>query len=155
MHHTRRGGILLGLAILATMITAIPPAVAAGASVDRVEGPFETVVPVADADNPLGAELMLADCDFVQRVERPDGSARETQKCELTGPFSDFPGTVPDRAYNNVGGACVWASDYWTQSTGDLVIADSVHITVTPSGNVHVRSTYPTEPIPPSDCGWE
>ena len=98
---------------------------------------------------------MFAECDWVHRVETPDGSAVETQTCHLTGPFFVFPGTVPDEAFTNVAGPCTWISDYFTQSTGELVAADSVRIVVTPSGNVHITSTYPAEPIPLSDCGIE
>ncbi|MEN8239455.1 MAG: hypothetical protein ABFR53_09665, partial [Actinomycetota bacterium] len=73
-------GATIGL-LLAMTVPAL-----AKASVDRVEGPFETVVPVAFADNPAGVELMFAECDFVQRVEKPDGSSVETQHCQLTEP---------------------------------------------------------------------
>lgn len=155
MQYTRRGALLLGLALLATVITAVPAAFASGATADRVEGPFETVVPVADADNDFGVELMFAECAFVKRVERPDGSATETQACELTGPFFEFPGTVPDRPYRHMAGVCAWSSDYWGHITGNLVLAEGVRISVTPSGNVHITATYPAEPIPLSDCGFE
>jgi hypothetical protein len=144
---------IVAVAVVVLVLGISAPALAAGATVDRFEGPFETVVPVADADNPIGAELMFAECEFVQRVEQPDGSAVETQACILSGPFFDFPGSVPDQAYNRVDGACAWASDYRTQTAGGLVIADGAHITVTPSGNVHITSTYPAEPIPLGDCG--
>ena len=76
----------------------------AKASVDRVEGPFVTVVPVAFADNPAGVELMFAECDFVQRVEKPNGTSVETQKCHLIGPFVEFPGTPPTKAFNTKDG---------------------------------------------------
>jgi hypothetical protein len=154
LERVRASRLVVAAMVLALMNVAAP-ALAGGATVDRVEGPFETVVPVAEVDNDIGVELMFAECDFVQRVEKPDGSATETESCHVTGPFVVFPGEVPDQAFTNVAGACLWASDYWTQSTGDIVIADSARITVTPSGNVHITSTYPAEPIPLSDCGIE
>jgi len=143
---------ILSLALAMFVGGTASAASAGGAAVDRLEGPFETVVPVAFADNPAGVELMFAECDFVQRLDKPDGSAREIETCHLTGPFFVFPGTAPDSAFNISGGACVWFSDYFTQTTGDDVVADSVAITVTPSGQVHVTSTYPAEAIPPSEC---
>lgn len=143
-------------AVLSTVLTVFigltAPSAVAGAEVDRFEGLFETVVPVAFADNPAGVELMFAECDFVHRVVRPDGSAMETESCHLTDPFFVFPGTAPSSAFNISGGACVWFSDYFTQTSGEDVFADSIRITVTPSGRVNITSTYPAEPIPLSDC---
>jgi hypothetical protein len=107
-----------------------------------------TVVPVAFADNPAGVELMFAECDFVLRVERPDGSAVETQTCHLTEPFFDFPGTPPERAFTNTA-ECIWESDYWLNQPGSpVVVADSARLTVTPSGKVSVTTMY----TPESEC---
>ena len=133
--------------MLALVIGVSASAALAKASVDRVEGPFETVVPVALADNPAGVELMFAECDFVQRVEKPDGSSVETQHCQLTEPFFEFPGTPPTRAFNTADGPCIWFSDYFLLTTGEDVLADSVRLTVTPSGKVNVKTTYPAEPL--------
>lgn len=143
---------ILSLALAMFVVGAAAAASAGGATAERLEGPFETIVPVAFADNPAGVELMFAECDFVQRITTPNGSAREVETCHLTDPFFVFPGTAPDRAFNISGDACAWFSDYFTQTTGQDVVADSVDITVTPSGQVHIRSTYPAVPIPPSDC---
>lgn len=143
---------LVALVAAVAFMSLATPAFAGGSTVDRIVGPFETVVPVAVADNPAGVELMFAECDFVHRVVLPDGSAKEIETCHLTGPFFDFPGSVPDKAFGITGGACVWFSDYMTQLDGTDLFADSVRITVTPSGNVHITSTYPAEPIPLSDC---
>ena len=123
----------------------------AKASVDRT-GPFTTVVPVAFADNPAGVELMFAECDFVQRVEKPDGSSVETQHCQLTDPFDYFAGTPPERAFIWTAGECMWFSDYFGQTTGESFAADSVRLTVTPSGNVNLTATYPPAPTPISEC---
>lgn len=121
----------------------------ARASVDRLDEPFVTVVPVAYADNPAGVELMFAECDRLQRVEKPDGTSVETQTCQLTQPFFDFPGTPPSEAFTNRAGPCIWYSDYYSQTTGADVWAESVRLTVTPSGNVSVKTTYTAEPL---DC---
>lgn len=149
----RRFGRAAVLATVLAMVIALSATSAlAGAESDRLEGPFETVVPVAFADNPAGVELMFAECDFVHRVVRPDGTAKETETCQLTDPFFVFPGSPPSSAFNISGDACVWFSDYFTQTSGEDVAADSIRITVTPSGRVNITSTYPAEPIPPSDC---
>ena len=134
--------VVLALVVGLSASTAVASAVA-----DRVEGPFVTVVPVALADNPVGVELMFAECDFVQRVEKPDGTAVETQHCQLTGPFFDFPGTPPERAFTNTAGPCIWFSDYFLQTTGEDVLAESVRLTVTPSGRVSATTMYPAEPL--------
>jgi len=143
---------MVSVALLAFGV--ITPAMASGATTDRVEGPFVTVVATAFADNPIGVELMFAECDFVKRVELPDGSAKETQSCELTGPFVEFPGTPPDQAFADKAGECVWASDYWTQTDGTTVIASSYRLTVAPSGQVQIRSTYAPDPLTLEDCGF-
>ncbi|MBT8241841.1 MAG: hypothetical protein KJN63_11500 [Acidimicrobiia bacterium] len=139
--------IAAALALAALMLSMSATTVSAKANVDRVEGPFETVVPVAFADNPAGVELMFVECDFVQRVTKPDGSAKETQKCHLTRPFFVFPGEPPTRAFNPPSGACLWFSDYMQLKSGEEVWADGVKLTVTPSGRVNVTTTYPAEPL--------
>lgn len=149
---TRRRVVTMIAVALLTLGAAVP-AVAGGATVDRIEGPFETVVPVADADNPEGVELMFAECQFTQWRQLPDGTAKETQQCQLTEPFFVFPGSVPDTAYNNFDGPCKAASDYWLLTDGSLVIANSGHFTVTPSGQVHVTLTFPADPLTLEDCG--
>lgn len=141
---------LTGLVTAAALAMA-PTAAFAGASVDRV-GPFTTAVPTAYADNEIGVELMFADCDYVQRVERPDGSSVETQHCQLTEPVPDFPGTPPDRAFTNRAGGCTWFSDYFLNTTGDELAADWARLTVTPSGRVSVTTVYPPNPTTRSEC---
>ena len=139
------GRVTVLLVVAALVIGVSASAAVARANVERV-GPFETVLPVAFADNPAGVELMFAECDFVQRVERPDGSAVETQRCHLTVPFVDFPGEPPERAFTNTEGPCIWFSDYFMQTTGEEVWADSVRLTVTPSGHVSATTRYGAEP---------
>lgn len=142
---------MMRMAVLAAAVmvvaVAAPSVAADGATVDRLEGPFDTVVPVAFADNPAGVELMFAECAFVHRVERPDGSAVETQTCDLTGPFFVFPGTPPDSAFNPPSGPCLWFSDYWSLTTGEDVWAETIKLTVTPSGKVNVTTTYPADAL--------
>jgi len=113
-----------------------------------------TVVATAHADTAIGVELIFAECDVLQRVELPDGSAKETQRCQIVGPFIEFPGTLPDQAFNDSAQECVWGSDYWRLTDGSGVIASSYHVTVTPSGSVHVTSTYPSDPLTLEDCGF-
>jgi hypothetical protein len=145
--------LVVGATIGLLLAMTVPASAAlAKASVDRVEGPFETVVPVALVDNPAGVELMFAECDFVQRVEKPDGSSVETQQCHLTEPFVVFPGTPPESAFTNTDGSCVWFSDYFLQTTGESLASDSVRLTVTPSGKVSVTTMYPPNPTPESEC---
>lgn len=143
----RTGRVTLLSLVLVLLLGVLASAALAKASVDRVVGPFVTVVPVAFADNPAGVELMFAECDFVQRVEKPDGTSVETQRCHLTGPFVEFPGTPPTEAFNNKEGPCVWFSDYFAQTTGENVWAESVRLTVTPSGNVSVTTRYPADAL--------
>jgi hypothetical protein len=155
MHAIRRSAVpkigrvaVIALA-LGVLFGGLAPAAFGRASVDRIAGPFVSVVPVAYADNPAGVELMFVECDFVQRVEKPDGTAVETQQCTLTEPFVEFPGTPPTEAFTNTAGECIWFSDYFLQATGEEVLAESVRLTVTPSGNVSVTTMYPSEPL---DC---
>jgi hypothetical protein len=125
------------------------PVAAGGASVDIIRG-FDSVVAVArPADFPV-ASLMRAHCAFVVRVERPDGSARETQVCELSDErvmIPAFQGVPPTNAFIDEGGACVWHSDYWAYKAGTDVLASSYRIVVTPSGQVMATSIYPAEPL--------
>jgi hypothetical protein len=147
---------LAGVTAVAALI-ASPTVAAAEATVDRV-GPFTTVVPVAfndpTPDNPDGVELMFAECDFVQRVEKPDGSSVETQHCHLTEPFFVFPGTPPERALANTAGECTWFSDYFLTSTPEAepLAAEKARVTVTPSGEVDVTSFYPPDPMTEAQC---
>jgi hypothetical protein len=130
-------------------VAAASPAIAGGASVDRIEN-IETVLAVALPDDfPMGS-LMRADCAWVQRVELPDGSARETQVCDLTNEpvmIPEFQGMPPERAFHNSGGPCQWHSDYWFAKEGSDVLASSFRYVVTPSGKVIAHSWYPAEPL--------
>jgi hypothetical protein len=138
--------IAAGFALVALVIGASASTVGASASVDRIEGPFITVVPVALSDNPLGVELSFVECDFIQRVEKPDGSSVETQKCHLTESVPGFEGHPPERAFvNTTTDPCIWFSDYFALTTGEDVFANNVRLTVTPSGSVSVTTKYPAE----------
>jgi|SRR5688572_13797414 len=125
------------------------PGVAAKASVDRIEG-FPSVTAVRfEADFPLQS-LMRMECAFVQRTARPDGSAVESQRCTLSDEpvmIPAFQGEAPARAFIHDTGPCLWGSDYLLNASEELVLAENAHVVVTPSGQVHVTSFYPAEPL--------
>ena len=129
----------------------VRPATAEDADTDRVEN-VETVVIVAHPENfPVGS-VMRATCAFVVRVQFPDGSARETQRCTLSDEPVMIPenqGVPPDSTFHHSTGPCEWVSDYWYTKNETIVFADSSRIVVTPGGVVQATSTYPAEPL---DC---
>jgi hypothetical protein len=135
--------------LLAGSSLGVASPVAASGSVDTIRD-FDSVVAVArSADFPV-ASLMRVHCTVVVRVERPDGSARETQLCELTDDpvmIPEFQGVPPTQAFIDEPGACVWSSDYWGYKNGTNVLASSIRIVVTPSGHVMATSTYPAQPL--------
>ena len=137
------------MVLLAGSSLGIASPIAASGSVDTIRD-FDSVVAVArSADFPV-ASLMRVHCTVVVRVERPDGSARETQLCELTDVpvmIPEFQGVPPTQAFIDEPGACVWSSDYWAYKNGTNVLASSIRIVVTPSGHVMATSTYPAEPL--------
>jgi hypothetical protein len=127
------------------------PASATNATTDRIED-FESVVAVRFEDDFPIRSLMRADCAFVQRVERPGGSSRETMSCDLSDDpvmIPEFQGVPPERAVRHEEGPCVWISDYWAYKTGATVYAECLRLVVTPAGKVHATSTYPPDPL---DC---
>ena len=152
---------VLFLILAATLLSvAAVPASAGGASVDRLDEPFETFM-LVDADPDNGVFIFNAVmCDWVQRVERPNGSAVETMKCHLTDYYEiwdwvelDFVPCPecgpPEKAFVDgpLDPDCGWVSDYWLLTTGEFVFAESLRATVTPSGNVSVTTKYPAEPL--------
>jgi hypothetical protein len=143
----KRVSMIAFLGVLAS--AAASPVAANGASVDRLER-FESVLAVAmPEDFPVGS-LMRVDCSSLIRVERPDGSATEIQDCQLSDRpvmIPAFQGQAPNQAFLHTGPPCMWFSDYWLYTAGLDVLAESVHYTVTPSGNVHVVSEYPAQPL--------
>ena len=140
----------LMIAILSLMTLSIAsPVTASSGSVDTVRD-FGTVLSVARGDDFPVASLMRANCAFVVRVERPDGSARETQVCQLSDEpvmIPEFQGVPPSSAFIDEIGACAWTSDYWLNLNGTDVLASSVRIVVTPAGQVFATSTYPAIPL--------
>jgi hypothetical protein len=144
--------VIVMLLLIGPTLGAASPAVAAGGSVDTIRD-FGSVLAVArPADFPVGS-LMRVRCAVVVRVERPDGSARETQLCELSDEpvmIPKFQGTPPAKAFIDEVGPCQWFSDYWFNKNGTDVLASSARVVVTPSGHVLATSTYPAEPLP---CG--
>lgn len=145
----RRLVAVLAAGLIMTMTPGATAALAGGASTDRIED-FGSVVAVALPDDFPVASLMRADCSFVERVQRPDGSAKETLVCDLSDEpvmNPDFQGVPPSRAFIDTGGECIWSSDYWWNTNETEVYADSFRVVVTPSGKVHATSTYSAEPL--------
>lgn len=144
-----RKRVLTGTLALLWGLVSASPVSAERASVHRIED-FDTVLAVAFPDTfPLGS-LMRAECSFLVRVERPDGSAVETQVCTLSDEpvmVPEFQGAPPAQAFRHEGGSCTWTSDYWWTTADVPVYADSFSYVVTPSGMVRVTSTYPAVPL--------
>lgn len=143
--------VALMMVVIAVGAALAAPAVAAKASTDRIES-FGSVMAVSFGEDFPLASLMRADCTFVERVERPDGSSRESLACDLsTEPvmIPAFQGVPPDQAVIYGGGACTWTSDYWWNKADREVFASSFRVVVTPAGKVHATSTYPAQPL---DC---
>lgn len=137
--------VLVGLA-------AASPVSATRASVGVIEN-FDTVLAVAmPQDFPMGS-LMRANCSRLVRVEQPDGTAIETQTCQLSSEpvmIPAFQGAPPERAFRLSGGACTWTSDYWWRVADSPVYAESFSYVVSPGGTVRAISTYPADPL---SCG--
>ena len=144
---SRRVPILSSVALMASLLCA--PVAVGGASVDRIES-FGTVLAVAFPESfPIGS-LMRADCDWLTRVEHPDGSAEETMHCTLSDEpvmIPEFQGSPPLQAFRFSGGACTWTSDYWWTVIDAPVYAESFSYVVTPSGQVQTRASFPAEPL--------
>lgn len=143
----KRVAMMVALGLLTAVTTS--PVAARGASVDRLEG-FESVVIVGMPDDFPIASIMRADCSRLIRIERPNGSSTEIQDCQLSDRpvmIPEFQGQPPSRAFVFDGPACEWHSDYWFYKAELDVLAESVHLVVTPSGHVHAVSEYPAEPL--------
>jgi hypothetical protein len=140
------------LVALAIVMASSAPAGAGSAIVERVEN-VSTVVAVGfPEDFPIGS-LSRAECHFVQRVTLPDGSATETQTCELSDEpvmIPAFQGSAPRQALVHEGGPCEWSSDFAFVRYGADEYAESYRLLVTPAGRVYVWSSYPSESL---DCG--
>ena len=140
----------LGIAAFAISST-IGPVTAAEVSVQLIRN-FPAVVavrPPSSPDFPLKS-LMRANCNWLYRVVRPNGSSIETQKCRLsTQPvmIPEFQGKVPRHRVASVSGPCEWHSDYWLNTDGTDVMASGVRVLVTPRGEVFATSWYPREPL--------
>ena len=138
------------IVLIGTLASAVAaPVSAAGAKVDRL-GTFETVLAVAMPDDFPIASLSRATCTSLIRVERPDGSATEIQDCQLNDTpvmIPEFQGVAPSQAFIHNEGSCRWFSDYWFNTSGIDVLAESARLIVTPSGHVHVTSEYPAVPL--------
>ena len=142
--------LVLGAVTVLLLATAGP--VGARASVDRIED-FGSVVAVARPANFPIASISRVDCSHLVRVQLPDGSSTETMVCELSAApvmVPEFQGVAPATAFVDVGTECLWASNYWFNTTGELTFAESYRLLVTPSGQVQARAVFPAEPL---DCG--
>jgi hypothetical protein len=125
------------------------PVMAETAAAERIENVDSVVVVALPDDFPVGS-ISRATCDWVLRVERPDGSATEKLHCTLSDEpvmIPEFQGQAPDTAFQNSGGPCMWTSEWWFAHDGSIVLASSFRYVVTPSGEVIATSTYPAEPL--------
>jgi hypothetical protein len=125
------------------------PAAADSAEVERIQNIDSVVVVALPDDFPIGS-ISRAECDWVLRVERPDGSATEKLHCTLSDEpvmIPEFQGHAPDTAFHNAGGPCMWVSEWWFAHDESIVFASSFQYVVTPSGMVIASSTYPAEPL--------
>jgi hypothetical protein len=151
----QRAGRLVFLVVIAAALLGLfraLPAAASGADSERIVN-VDSVVAVAFPENFPIASLMRADCAFVRRVEKPDGSAQEVLVCTLSDEpvlVPEFQGQAPKVALNYGGGSCEWVSEFWYAKNETIVYAESYRVVVTPAGKVHASSTYPANPL---DCG--
>ena len=140
--------IRIGTGVLICMALTVP-GVAGRATTDRIED-FGSVLAVRfEEDFPI-ASLMRADCSWAQRTVNPNGSAVEKMKCTLSDEpvmIPAFQGVAPEAAFVLDLGPCFWMSDYVAGTAEEIEYAISVHLVVTPSGNVSATSFYPAEPL--------
>lgn len=139
---------MMAVAVLWGLLAASPVS-AEPASVTRLENVRSALTVALPDDYPLRS-FSRVECSFLVRVERPDGSAVETQVCTLSDEpvmVPEFQGVAPDQAFRLSGGSCMWTSDYWWTIADVPVYADSFSYVVTPSGMVRVTSTYPAVPL--------
>lgn len=142
--------------VLALLTAGVGPA--AAASRDTLQD-FTSLVPV-NTNPPTAGEVF---CKELKRSEKKDGTAKETQQCELTGTFyvidydlnefvlcAEAECGPPEGKFNMTGGPCEWWSDYWyLQEESVDVLADGWELSISKKGKVHATSTYPAVPI---DC---
>lgn len=140
--------VMVAVAVLWGLLSASPVS-AERASVIRLENVRSALTVALPDDYPLRSFSRI-ECSFLVRVERPDGSAVETQVCALSDEpvmVPEFQGVAPDRAFRLSGGPCMWTSDFWWTTADVPVYSDSFSYVVTPSGMVRVTSTYPAVPL--------
>ena len=123
------------------------PAASASATTDRI-GPFASSVIVND--DPFSAAIVQ--CDSVRRTERPDGTSIETQHCEVV---ELLFGEMPTTGFvGEILSTCEWASDYWQNTTGEVLFADRGRVVIAPSGAVNVVTHYRIDPDDLENCGF-
>lgn len=144
----------LATALLMALLLTLP---AQASYAEVVEG-VESVVATAPGDNDFGVLLATMQCTFVKRVVHDDGSWTETQHCLITGPFLDFgpeyAGGIPETTFVDSEGPCIWTSDYWINTTGEIFVASDYTSVAFPSGRVWVKSHFDAEPLTGEDCGF-
>lgn len=107
-------------------------------------GPYTTVVPITEA------EAMTADCSRATWIEYADGTFEERIECVLSydpvGP--DYDQAIwPLTDVQLEGGPCEWYSDFWKETDGSKVWAESWEISAQTSGHVSGTSRYGAEAI--------
>ena len=150
-------------AVMVMMFAISAPVSAGGATTDSWNDPFDSGALVSL--DPLTVGLM--ECDLLKRVEKPDGSSKETISCDLTGVYlmfedPDGPPSVcfapecgpPERTFRapRAGGCDTWQSDWSLLTAGEVIFADRVNQTVTPSGKVNATTWYSADPWTPEKC---
>lgn len=126
--------------------------VAADGHIDVLED-VPTVVAVKDPattpDFPVQS-LSRADCEAVVRIEAADGSSQEFMACTLSDEPVMIPenqGVAPEATVTDVGGECIWTSDYHYAVDESEVKAAAFEVVVTPNGRVFAWASYPAEPL--------
>jgi len=140
------------LGIAAALLACLPGAVAAADPSYQLIRHFPTVLAVRLPANPNFPvrSLMRANCRWLYRVVKPNGSAIETQKCRLSNEpvlIPEYQGRPPRHRVSYGGGKCIWTSDYWATTEGTDVMASSFRVLVTPRREAFVTSTYPATPL--------
>ncbi len=121
---------VLALIASALALAAIVPAVAQG-NVGTVSHFPTTILDAAH-------HLRSAQCSYVHRTEMPGGGFQDKQECQF-----DAGATLPAQpvTFGNVSG-WFWYSDYMWQSAHVVQFAKTWTVTIMPSGQVEVVSTY-------------
>jgi hypothetical protein len=137
----------LGLLVICGLLLAIVPASVLAAEAEVVED-IRSSIRYTDpgTGEPVNA---IVDCDVLVHIDADDGSAEEWQACTISDEQPMGPVSPPAASVTETVGECIWTSDHQVNEDGSPVAAETVELTVTPSGRVYVWTTYPAEPL---DC---